>query len=237
MKSLFLLVPILALCSTVWGADQAAPKKSPAQPPPFLKDTPEQFIKRFDKNMDGFLTRNEVPPFLARAFDRIDTNGDGKLDKQEIAAWLKTAQQRFGQQNGPSQAEIDRVVNGMLERMDKDKDGKISRKEAEGRPLARVFDQFDTNKDAFLDKKELRQAAIRFLAMQGGRPQGGRGQGGPAFAGPDFDALDLNADGRLTRDELKGTPYLKVFDEIDTNKDGKIDRKEFEAYLKKTAKQ
>jgi len=49
----------------------------------------------------------------------------------------------------------------------------------------------------------------------------------------DFDALDHNADGRLTREELKGTPYYEQFDKIDTNKDGKIDKKEFEKYLRK----
>ena len=42
-----------------------------------------------------------------------------------------------------------------------------------------------------------------------------------------------NVDGRLTREELKGTIYADHFDEIDTNKDGKIDPKEFRAYLKK----
>ena len=67
--------------------------------------------------------------------------------------------------------------------------------------------------------------------MGGGKP----GAGGPAAQGPDFDALDKNADGRLTRDELKGTPYADKFEEIDTNKDGKIDKKEFAAYLKKQA--
>src|SRR5436305_1094404 len=44
---------------------------------------------------------------------------------------------------------------------------------------------------------------------------------------------DKDADGRLTRDELKGTPWADRFDDIDANKDGKIDRKEFEAYLKR----
>jgi Ca2+-binding EF-hand superfamily protein len=47
---------------------------------------------------------------------------------------------------------------------------------------------------------------------------------------PDFDALDRDADGRLTRDELKGTAWA---DQIDANKDGKIDRKEFAEFFKK----
>jgi Ca2+-binding EF-hand superfamily protein len=75
--------------------------------------------------------------------------------------------------------------------------------------------------------------AERILANRQGR---GNGAAARQRDRPDFDALDLNADGRLTRQELKGTRFAEVFEQIDTNKDGKIDRKEFEAYLKKTSK-
>lgn len=235
MRRCFCLLSLLTLLSAglspIVAADQNTPKKRP-QAPAFLKDTPEEFIKRFDKNKDGFLTRDELPPFLARVFDRVDTNGDGKLDKQEVATLLQVLRRRFAQGNNQPAArpQVDRLVNSILQRMDKDMDGRISKKEAMGR-LAVVFDQFDTNKDGFLDKQELRQVARRFLANRGGGA-GAR----PNPNTPDFDALDLNADGRLTREELKGTRFASIFDQIDTNKDGKIDRKEFEAYLKKTAK-
>jgi Ca2+-binding EF-hand superfamily protein len=124
--------------------------------------------------------------------------------------------------------EVERVVANLLNQFDTNKDGKISKDEAKGR-LADAFDRFDTNKDGFLDKDELRRVAA-FMIAQRGRPGGGSG---PQSA--DFDDLDRNADGRLTREELKGTPYFEHFDEIDTNKDGKIDKKEFQAYLKKEA--
>ena len=124
-------------------------------------------------------------------------------------------------------AAVNRMVENMLERMDTNKDGKISKAEARG-PLADNFDRLDENKDGFLDKDELRKAAARFMAQRGA-------VGGAGPNAPDFDALDRDADGRLTREELKGTPYAEKFDEIDTNKDGKIDKKEFAAYLKKQA--
>ena len=88
-------------------------------------------------------------------------------------------------------------------------------------------------KDGFLDKEELRRAAARFRNLGQGKRPDQRGDSPRKPATLDFDALDLNADGRLTRDELKSTTLADKFDEIDANKDGKIDRKEFEAYLKK----
>ena len=198
-----------------------------AQQPPFARLTPEQFIKRFDKNGDGVLTKDELPPRLAQAFDRIDANKDGKLDRQEVAALLRVLRQR-----GAGGAQAEQAVKRILDRFDTDKDGKISRAEARQGPLARNFDRLDVNKDGFLDRQELLRA-LRSGLFGGGRPGGGRP--GAGRGGVDFDSLDKDADGRLTRQELKGTPYFDKFGAIDTNKDGKIDPREFAAYLKKQA--
>ena len=44
-------------------------------------------------------------------------------------------------------------------------------------------------------------------------------------------AMDLNKDGQLSREEIKGRPRLeKNFDAIDTNKDGQLSRDELKAY-------
>jgi Ca2+-binding EF-hand superfamily protein len=225
----------LAIVSAVSAADQDPPKKGPMALPELLKLSPEEFLKQFDKNKDGVLTADELPPFLARAFERADANGDGKIDIKEVGELLKILKQRFGSgtpESAPAmKAEVERRVNEMMERMDTNKDGKISKDEAKG-VLAENFDRIDANKDGFIDKDELTKAVSRFLAMQGG-PGAADRPGGPAI--PEFDPLDRDADGRLTREELKGTPYADKFDEIDTNKDGKIDPKEWAAYFKKQA--
>jgi Ca2+-binding EF-hand superfamily protein len=210
----------LLMIALAIGADDA---------PPWLKLTPEEFLKRYDKNKDGVLNKDELPPGLARNFDRYDRNSDGKLDLKEIGQMLEAAQRAFAATPAVDEAAVERRVTQILERMDTNKDGKISKDEARG-PIAENFERIDTNKDGYIDKDELRRMVTRNMAMAGGGPGAGT-----AAAAPDFDALDKNADGRLTREELKGTPYYDKFDEIDTNKDGKIDKKEFAAYLKKHA--
>jgi Ca2+-binding EF-hand superfamily protein len=228
-----LVVAAIAIFQDSGSAQKDTPnKKAPPFVAELLKATPEEFIKRFDKNKDGFISKDELPPFLAAAFDKADANGDGKLDRKEVALLLQTLRKRFGQSTAkPLDPEVERMVDNFLLRMDTDKDGKISRAEARNR-LAASFDLLDTNKDGFLDRDELRRAAERFRAGNVGGAGLNRPRN-PEPEGPDFDSLDLNADGRLTREELKGTPFAAVFDEIDTNKDGKIDPKEFKAYLRK----
>jgi Ca2+-binding EF-hand superfamily protein len=248
-RCLLLIGMTFVLVGIGFAADQDSAKKDEnKQVPPFvtllLKEGADNFIKRFDKNKDGVLTKDEVPPGLAKIFERVDTNHDGKLDQREIEQLLQVMRQRFGENKKPEQSpnknpnknpppnnpQVEKMVERLLEQMDTNKDGKISRSEAKGK-LAEFFEQLDTNKDGYLDKEELHRAAARFVANQGGAPA----QAKTPPRGPEFDDLDKNADGRLTRDELKGTALAEHFDEIDTNKDGKIDRKEFEAYQKKQA--
>jgi Ca2+-binding EF-hand superfamily protein len=245
MSRFFIALTLLACWTACGFADQQDQTKKPevkkGPPPAFLqllKGSADDFIKRFDKNKDGVLSKNELPPALANIFDKFDTDGDGKLDKKEVELMLQALRKRFNQEEkkpANNNPQVDKVVARLLEQMDTNKDGKISRAEAKGR-IAELFDQLDTNKDGFLDKNELRRAAMRFLAAQGAQGKNGGQPPQPArILGPEFDDLDKNADGRLTKDELRGTPFADYFDEIDTNKDGKIDRKEFAAYLKKQA--
>lgn len=124
----------------------------------------------------------------------------------------------------------ERMVTMLLQQMDENKDGKIAKSEARNR-VADIFATADVNKDGYLDRNELMAIAQR-MANAIDRPGGPR-PGGPFGRGADpldFDAQDKNADGRLTRDELRGSRFADVFDAIDKNKDGKLNPDEWSSY-------
>jgi Ca2+-binding EF-hand superfamily protein len=244
----FVLLSLVAVISSsnlapAQGVEKNKKNKLNKIPPAgarMLDATPEQFIKRFDKNNDGVLTKDELPPRLAAVFDRADQNGDGKLDREEVAQMLDVLRQRMKQTANkagtPAKSpDLSRRVDEIFNRLDTNKDGKISREEAKG-PLEKNFDVIDRNKDGFLDKMEVSQVMERLnqRRLDAAKP-GSNNVTAPVRRLADFDALDLDADGRLSKDEVAKSPFAKQFDEMDANKDGKIDRKEFEAFLKKQA--
>lgn len=50
--------------------------------------------------------------------------------------------------------------------------------------------------------------------------------------------MDANADGKLSPEEVAGTPWEAAFDDMDVNGNGEVTKEEFQAYLKdKKAKQ
>lgn len=109
--------------------------------------------------------------------------------------------------------------------LDLDGDGRISKVEARGK-IADNFSFLDTNKDGFLDRAEIQRLAQRLLQGQGSGPPS-------SPPPPDFDALDANADGRLSRAEMRSSPWLPLFDQVDANRDGLIDRLEFGQWLER----
>ena len=84
---------------------------------------------------------------LQRIYDmlrKLDTGKSGKIDPQAL------------------KAEADNIlkerVKAAFDRLDTNKDGKISKEEAKGL-IKEHFDKIDTNKDGFIDREELLKAA------------------------------------------------------------------------------
>jgi len=75
---------------------------------------------------------------------KLDTDKSGKIDLKE----LKAERERI----------VEERVKGAFERLDANKDGKISKEEAKGL-IKEHFDRIDRNKDGSIDREELLQAA------------------------------------------------------------------------------
>lgn len=65
---------------------------------------PQQARERFkalDKNGDGKLAQDELPPFLQNRFDKLDGNADGFVDQQELRRGAEGLRRRLRNQGGP----------------------------------------------------------------------------------------------------------------------------------------
>ncbi len=76
----------------------------------------------------------------------MDTDGDGAVSLEELVAGFEQQQSERMQQR----------AQRMLERMDADKDGKLSSEELEARQgPAEMFDRIDANSDGVITEEEI----------------------------------------------------------------------------------
>lgn len=101
-------------------------------------------FEQVDANKDGFIDAAEIEAARAARFGAMDTNGDGVISLEEMQAAAaaraeQRAERRFAKldANGDGtvdpeemNAKRDRRGGNMLEKMDKDGDGRISKDEA-----------------------------------------------------------------------------------------------------------
>jgi Ca2+-binding EF-hand superfamily protein len=156
----------------------------------------DNFIKDHDKNHDGYLSREELPPRLRHYFDQIDTDKDGRLSRAELERGVVYLQQR----RRPSD-----VVFVLIEMSDCD--------ECCAEELQQVYDtlrKLDKNQDGKIDASELRTAREQLVQQRVDNL---------------LKELDADKDGRISREEAKGM-VRRHFDRLDTNHDGFIDREE-----------
>jgi len=156
----------------------------------------DAFIREYDRDDDGQLSKDEVPDWLLHNFARLDTNKDGKLSKKELQEGMAYLQQR----RRPSD-----VVFVLVEMSDCD--------ECCCEELQRVYDflrKIDKNKDGKIDAKEL-EAGRKLLVEE--------------RVDAIIKRLDADRDGKISKKEARGM-VKEHFDQLDTNKDGFVDRAE-----------
>ncbi|MBT8489918.1 MAG: EF-hand domain-containing protein [Deltaproteobacteria bacterium] len=98
--------------------------------------TGKEIKRTIDMNKDGTVDRKEYKTQISQTFDRYDTNNDGYLTATELEA-------NTGITNS----------NKLLKKMDKNKDGKVTREEY-NEAARRRFKICDKNDDDCLDKEE-----------------------------------------------------------------------------------
>jgi Ca2+-binding EF-hand superfamily protein len=180
-------------------------------------------FERIDKNADGVVTEDEIPedrkPFFERIVRAGDKNKDGQLTKDEFAAGLaggvKPDAGSPGEKKRPPFGK-DISPEAFFGRFDKNGDGKITKDEMPDRGPD-FIERFDTDKDGAVSKEEFAKGAPKLRPGEGApRP----GAGGETL----FRALDENADGRISAEEMsRAATSLK---KLDRNGDGSISREE-----------
>jgi Ca2+-binding EF-hand superfamily protein len=203
MRTGIAFVLLSSLCFLGTAAAQAqqqdrarAGQAAPTQGPRFAA---ARFIKDFDKNGDGKLSKDEAPENLREHFAAIDTNKDGQISPEELQQYAdRMAQGRpravemlyivvdEHAEEAPTVQELQQAYD-LLRKFDKNHDGKIDPKAVADYRQLRCKERFDTIiKD-----------------------------------------LDKNHDGKISKSEARGL-LADDFDQLDTNKDGFIDRQELE---------
>src|SRR4051794_39864495 len=112
----------------------------------------DAFMKEYDRNKDGYLTKDEMPEWLHYTSARLDTDKDGKVSKDELTKGMAYLQQR----RRPSD-----VVIVLVEMSDCD--------EGCGEEIQRAYEflyKLDKNKDGKLDADELKAGREMILKQR-----------------------------------------------------------------------
>ncbi len=157
------------------------------------------FIRKFDRNNDGQVTKNEFTLSIEQRYTVMDANNDGQVDKDEFKEYNQTKHQAYRKKKN--------------KKMDADGDGLISKQEYLDEKIKRIeqkFAKMDKNADGYLSEDEYVRKKSRFKK-----------------AGHYFKKLDKNADGMITPEESLESSE-KMFMRLDQNNDQIITQDEIQ---------
>ncbi|MGI9474398.1 MAG: EF-hand domain-containing protein [Rubripirellula sp.] len=130
------------------------------------------FVESMDRNKDGAINKSEAPEDLRLFFEEYDGNADGKIDVSEAQAIADYLNKESGvrskaalKEPGADKGQV--TAKQLVQSMDKDRDGSISKAEAPDE-LKKSFQYIDVNGDGEIDVEEAQAMANYVNQSQGG---------------------------------------------------------------------
>lgn len=200
---------------------------------------PNPMFEAIDINGDGSINNAELKKAIA-ALKKLDADGDGNITLAEASPQggpgFRGGFGGFG--GGPGGGgDPAQMVDGMIQNLDRNRDGQIGLDEVDERSLGMLSRFRDVNNDGKLNREELMAGMEQMRQQFGGGFGGGRGGfGGGGFGGGGFDprqmtermmANDQNGDGKLQPEEVP-EQFRGMLRGADQNEDGTIDARELE---------
>lgn len=193
-------------------AQKPAAKKSEAAPVPdprTIKERVEDFFRRFDKNRDGDIAKDE---FQAgdEVFDKYDRGNNGKWSRREVTRYIRDLIREAKKR--PNR-------NNFFDLFDMNRDKKVTKREYDGPP--QFFRDHDHDKDRVVTEGELA------LGPNGGdadremmkRDRAVMADGPTTLPRRNLlERFDEDGDGRVTLEELGGA--ATILERLDKNGDG-----------------
>ena len=196
LRMSFQIAVLFSLSATLAAAEDQKAVKS--QRPAERNDLDVgRFFDEFDKNKDGYITKDELPQSLRYCFDKIDTNKDGKISRDE----LRKGAAYFHPRRRPSDA-----IFILIEMSDCDE---CCTEEVQPHLRCPSPDRHEQGRQDRPRRTQGNASADRARTRGFDNPRHGQGQGWEdqprrSRRGDlrNFDALDLNKDGYVDHDEL-----------------------------------
>jgi len=185
-----------------WGRPQGNPEKRI-----------QRFFEHMDADGDGKISKDE---FRGRPemFDRRDSDGDGFITLDEFKKTMRRPENMGGA--GGMGGRGDRHGRGgrnpLLDQLDSNKDGNISKEEWQA-----GFAALDKDGDGKLSPRELR---VRPKGRRGGKNRGGADK---------LKKMDTDGDGKISKREFLDGTANKLFSRLDADSDGFVTKEEAEA--------
>src|SRR5207244_925826 len=175
---------------------------------PLAAQDAADLFSKLDANKDGYVTPDEVQESQKALYERMlrnaDKDGDKKLSKEEFLAGLKPDDApktplAGGQAFGPPGGKAKGDPRQFFDRLDANKDGKLSKEELPEQMRER-FAQLDGNSDGFVTPEEFGRGAQAFGKRPPGAPATPQASPDARRAEEMFAQADTNKDGKLTKD-------------------------------------